>query len=55
MKSIKINSSILKNLDEQPLIAVIGTMDQYKSRLMNDMLSNPNLYSKKFGRIIYIG
>ena len=54
MKSIKISGEAVKNLSNQPLVAAIGTQP-YRTKLMIDLLSKKTFYSKKFGRIIYIG
>lgn len=54
MKSIKISGEAVKNISNQPLVAVIGAQP-YRTKLMTDLLSKKMFYSKKFGRIIYIG
>lgn len=53
-KKIKISKDVIGNLNNQPVVAVIGPQ-LYKAKFLNEMLSNTALYSKKFGRIIYIG
>jgi hypothetical protein len=54
MKKIKLDNPSV-TISNQPLVAVIGTGDNYRNRIINDLLSNKNFYSKKYGRIIYVG
>lgn len=51
---MKFSTNIVTNIPAHPLITVIGT-EPYRSKLTTDLLSNDDLFSKKFGRIVYIG
>lgn len=37
------------------MVLVIGKNEQYKAKLLNLLLSDDDFYSRKYGRIIYIG